>query len=108
MNKNKQVSHNFTQETICIIFTYPSPNPSAPQYIACQYNVTNFDVTGNSKTHCCSTSIKCDRVSYSPQGWFTQDRNIICTKTRSLLKQTANSPLIPMQGPHCLQPSDFK
>ena len=68
MNKNKQVSDNFKQETICIFFTHPSLNPSAPQYIARQYNVTNFDLTGNSKTHCCSTSIKCDRGSYSPLG----------------------------------------
>ena len=33
MNKNKQVNHS-KQETISVIFTHPSPNPSAPQYIA--------------------------------------------------------------------------
>ena len=33
---------NFKQETICIIFMHPSPNPSVPQNIACQYNVTNL------------------------------------------------------------------
>ena len=32
MNKNKQVSHS-KQETISVIFTHPSPNPSAPQNI---------------------------------------------------------------------------
>ena len=32
MNKNKQVNHS-KQETISVIFTHPSPNPSAPQYI---------------------------------------------------------------------------
>ena len=31
---------NSKQETICIISTYPSPNPSVPQNIAWQYNVT--------------------------------------------------------------------
>ena len=30
MNKDKQVSHS-KQETISIIFTHPSPNPSAPK-----------------------------------------------------------------------------
>ena len=33
MNRNKQVNHS-KQETISVIFTHPSPNPSAPQYIA--------------------------------------------------------------------------
>ena len=39
MNKDKQVSHS-KRETISIIFTHPSPNPSAPKDIAWQYNVT--------------------------------------------------------------------
>ena len=43
MNKNKQVNHS-KQETISVIFTHSSPNPSAPQYIVL------FDLTGNSKT----------------------------------------------------------
>ena len=32
VNKNKQVNHS-KQETISVIFTHPSPNPSAPQNI---------------------------------------------------------------------------
>ena len=32
MNENKQVNHS-KQETISAIFTHPSPNPSAPQYV---------------------------------------------------------------------------
>ena len=98
MNKNKQVSHNFKQETICIIFTHPSPNPSAPQYIAWQYDVTNFDVTGNSKTYCCSTSIKCDRVSYSPLGWFTLDRNIVLYENQKFTKTDSQLPIDPDAG----------
>ena len=43
VNKNKQVNHS-KQETISVIFTHPSPNPSASQYIVL------FDLTGNSKT----------------------------------------------------------
>ena len=41
MIKTKQVSHS-KQETISIILTHPSPNPSATQNIAWQYNVTNL------------------------------------------------------------------
>ena len=41
MNKNKQVSHS-EQETISIIFKYPSPNPTARQNIVWQYKVTNL------------------------------------------------------------------
>ena len=41
MIRTKQVSHS-KQETISIILTHPSPNPSATQNIAWQYNVTNL------------------------------------------------------------------
>ena len=40
--KINKLAINFKQETICIIFTHPSPNPSVPQNIAWQYNVTNL------------------------------------------------------------------
>ena len=42
MNKIDKLAINSKQETICIISTYPSPNPSVPQNIAWQYNVTNL------------------------------------------------------------------
>ena len=42
MNKNNQVSHS-KQETISIILTHPSPNPSAPQNIVRQYNMINLN-----------------------------------------------------------------
>ena len=41
MIKTEQVSHS-KQETISIILTQPSRNPSATQNIAWQYNVTNL------------------------------------------------------------------
>ena len=41
MIKTKQVSHS-KQETISIILTQPSRNPSATQNIVWQYNVTNL------------------------------------------------------------------
>ena len=42
MNKNKQVRAHFKQEMVSIILTHPSPNPSASQNIAWQYNATNL------------------------------------------------------------------
>ena len=42
MNKINKLAINFNQETICIISSHPSPNPSVPQNIAWQYNVTNL------------------------------------------------------------------
>ena len=41
MKVNKLV-FNSKQETICIIFTHPSPNPSVSQNMAWQYNVINL------------------------------------------------------------------
>ena len=41
MNKNKQVSHS-KEETISVIFTHPSPNPSVSQNIVRHDNVTNL------------------------------------------------------------------
>ena len=40
--KINRLAINPKQETICIIFTHPFPNPSVPQNIAWQYNVTNL------------------------------------------------------------------
>ena len=34
MNESKRVTINSKQETICIIFRHPSPNPFVPQNIA--------------------------------------------------------------------------
>ena len=42
MNKSKQVSHSKQQETISIIFTHPSPNPSAQKNKVWQYNVADL------------------------------------------------------------------
>ena len=41
MSKNKHVSHS-KQETVSVIFTHPSPNPSASQNIVLQYAMTNL------------------------------------------------------------------
>ena len=40
VTKNMSTGHK--QETICIIFTHPSPNPSVSQNIVWQYNMTNL------------------------------------------------------------------
>ena len=68
MNTNEQVSH-CKQETRSVIFTHPSPNPSAPP--PPKYT-DQFDPTGNSKNYC-STGHKTlfnNTKQYISQFWF--------------------------------------